>query len=276
MRFPDRVSLALAWVLTVGASPVGASQVWAQNLSLPTAPQGPSGVHHDQSAKPPKAAPREPVHRVGGGGTSSTPVVPAHGPIHPHRPAAAASSAGKAVPAQPVPPVAAPNPPASQAPASQKKVAQPEKPTDAEKSDTAPAKLPRFAALRSDEVNMRAGPGTRYRIDWVYKRRDLPVEIEREFDVWRWVRDADGIQGWVHQATLMGRRSFIVEKADATLRSEASDSAQAVAILKAGVIGRIRSCEAASDWCNVQAGSYRGYLHREQFWGVLPNEAIAP
>ena len=106
---------------------------------------------------------------------------------------------------------------------------------------------------------MRAGPGTRYRIDWVYKRRDLPVEIEREFDVWRWVRDADGIQGWVHQATLMGRRDFIVQKADATLRSEASDTASAVAILKPGVIGRIRSCEAASDWCEVQTGSYRGY-----------------
>ena len=128
-------------------------------------------------------------------------------------------------------------------------------------------KLPRFASLRSDDVNMRAGPGTRYRIDWVYKRRDLPVEIEREFDVWRWVRDADGIQGWVHQATLMGRRSFIVQKADATLRSDPSDTASAVAILKPGVIGRIRSCEAASDWCNVQTGSYRGYLRREAVLG---------
>jgi SH3-like domain-containing protein len=114
---------------------------------------------------------------------------------------------------------------------------------------------------------MRAGPGT---------RRDLPVEIEREFDVWRWVRDADGVQGWVHQATLMGRRSFIVQPSDATLRSEARESASVVAILKSGVIGRIRSCGAASDWCEVQAGSYRGYLRRDQFWGAFPNEAVNP
>ena len=60
---------------------------------------------------------------------------------------------------------------------------------------------------------------------------DLPVEIEREFDVWRWVEDPDGNRGWVHQATLMGRRSFIVQKADATLRSDAADSAAAVAVL---------------------------------------------
>jgi SH3-like domain-containing protein len=197
-------------------------------------------------------------------------VVPPHGPIHPHKPAAAASAA-KAVPAQPAAPAAAANP----APAGTT-TAQPEKLPDPEKPEGAPAKLPRFASLRSDDVNMRAGPGTRYRIDWVYKRRDLPVEIEREFDVWRWVRDADGIQGWVHQATLMGRRSFIVQKADATLRSDVSDSARAVAILKPGVIGRIRSCQASSDWCEVQTGSYRGYLRRDQFWGLLPSEAINP
>jgi SH3-like domain-containing protein len=156
------------------------------------------------------------------------------------------------------------------------KSAPPDKLPDPEKPEGSAPKLPRFASLRSDDVNMRAGPGTRYRIDWVYKRRDLPVEIEREFDVWRWVRDADGVQGWVHQATLMGRRSFIVQQADAVLRSEAKESARAVAILKPGVIGRIRSCEAASDWCDVQAGSYRGYLRREQFWGVLPDEAVSP
>ena len=123
---------------------------------------------------------------------------------------------------------------------------------------------------------MRSGPGTRYPIEWVYKRRDLPVEIEREFEVWRLVRDPDGIRGWVHQATLTGRRTFVVQGADATLRSEAKDDAAAVAILKVGVVGRIRSCAAGSDWCYVQVGDYGGYLRRQQFWGTLPNEVIAP
>ncbi len=40
----------------------------------------------------------------------------------------------------------------------------------------------------------------RYPIEWVYKRRSLPVEILR-FDVWRLVQDPDGIKGWMHQAT---------------------------------------------------------------------------
>lgn len=135
--------------------------------------------------------------------------------------------------------------------------------------------LPRFAALRTDEVNLRAGPGTRYPIDWVYKRRDLPVEILREFDVWRLVQDPDGTKGWVHQATLTGRRSFIVTGVDATLLHDPQDNARPVAILKVGVVGHIRACAAGSDWCRVQAGDYAGYLKRSQFWGTLPGEAVS-
>jgi SH3-like domain-containing protein len=193
--------------------------------------------------------------------------------VHPHKPDAAVAAKKTTVqPPVPTAPVAAPSADSSVG----AKAAPAEKLSDPEKPEGMPSRLPRFASLRSDDVNMRAGPGTRYRIDWVYKRRDLPVEIEREFDVWRWVRDSEGIQGWVHQATLMGRRSFVVQKTDATLRSEAADSAKAIAVLKPGVIGRIRSCEPSSDWCNVQTGSYRGYLRRAQFWGLLPNEAITP
>ncbi len=136
--------------------------------------------------------------------------------------------------------------------------------------------LPRFAALRSDDVNLRAGPGTRYPIDWVYKRRDLPVEIEREFDVWRLISDMDGVRGWVNQATLVARRGFVVSGAERTIRSAANDQAGAVARLQVGVIGRIRACAATSDWCEVQVGDYRGWLQRSDFWGTLPGEAVQP
>jgi SH3-like domain-containing protein len=147
-------------------------------------------------------------------------------------------------------------------------------PTEPTKGSSTGNPLPRFAALRTDEVNLRRGPGTRYPIDWVYKRRDLPVEIEREFEVWRLIVDPDGTKGWVHQATLTGRRSFIVTGQEQVLRHDPSETSAAVARLKPGVIGHIRACDAGSDWCQMQVGDYRGYLRREEFWGALPNEAI--
>lgn len=70
--------------------------------------------------------------------------------------------------------------------------------------------LPRYAALRSDEVNMRAGPGQRFPILWVYHRRGMPVRVEREFDVWRLVEDQTGQKGWMQQATLAGGRDFLI------------------------------------------------------------------
>jgi SH3-like domain-containing protein len=123
-------------------------------------------------------------------------------------------------------------------------------------------------------VNFRTGPGTRYPIEWVYKRRDLPVEIEREFEVWRLVRDPEGAKGWVHQATLTGRRTAIVTGGERVLRQAADDAAGPVAKLKAGVILRLRSCDAGSEWCQAQAGDYRGWIKRNEIWGTLPGEAI--
>ena len=129
--------------------------------------------------------------------------------------------------------------------------------------------LPRFASLKTDDVNMRSGPGARYPVLWTYKRRELPVRIEREFDVWRLVEDMDGIKGWVHQATLAGRRTFVITGKDPrTIRADASDGSAAVAVLKPGVVGRVKTCEANAAWCTVQVGDYRGWLARADFWGV--------
>ncbi len=137
--------------------------------------------------------------------------------------------------------------------------------------------LPRYASLKSDDVNMRVGPAERYPVIWTYKRRELPVKIEREFDIWRLVEDMDGVKGWVHQATLTGRRTFVITGTeDRTLRTDASETADPVAVLKPGVVGRIKSCDAGKLWCQVQVQDYRGWLQRSDIWGVDADEVVTP
>lgn len=132
--------------------------------------------------------------------------------------------------------------------------------------------IPRFVSLRSAEVNLRTGPGTNYPIEWVYVRRDFPVEVVAEFDIWRKIRDWQGTVGWVHQSMLDGRRTALVVGEDRLLRSDSSRDAAPVARLAPGVIGKLLEC--AGDWCQIDAGGYRGWLPRDEFWGVGPQEAL--
>lgn len=132
--------------------------------------------------------------------------------------------------------------------------------------------IPRFVSLRSAEVNMRTGPGTTYPIEWVYVRRGLPVEVLAEFDVWRKIRDWQGTVGWVHQSMLDGGRTVVVVGSNRKMRSEPSQTSAPVARLAAGVIGGLLEC--TGTWCRVEAAGYRGWLPRNEFWGVGPDETI--
>lgn len=134
-------------------------------------------------------------------------------------------------------------------------------------------KLPRYESLRADLVNLRAGPGEQYPIEWVYQRKGWPVEVTAAFDVWRRVRDSDGTEGWVHEHMLTPRRSVVVTGAERTLRSEPQPAAAAVARLEPGVIAHLLECKDA--WCKLDAQGIKGWLQRDQIWGVFPDEAVS-
>jgi SH3-like domain-containing protein len=139
--------------------------------------------------------------------------------------------------------------------------------------------LPRFASMRVGEANVRTGPGEQYPIEWVFVRADMPVEIIAEFDIWRKIRDWEGVEGWVRVQQLSGRRALIVTGADPRLMlARPEDGAPVVARLEPGVVGRLVDCPGAGDpsaaWCYVEAGGFRGWLARGSFWGAYAGEAI--
>jgi SH3-like domain-containing protein len=171
-----------------------------------------------------------------------------------------------------VPPVKPPEAkPAQPAPA-------PAKPPEAKPAEKAEAAKPdakagpRFAALRAEKVYLRAGPGPDFPIQWVFVRRGLPVEILANFDIYRKIRDSEGTVGWVNQQMLTGRRSVLVSGAVRDLHGEANPTSQVVAQLEPGVIASVSKCDPA--WCEVKAGGYKGWLKRDEVWGLEPGEVI--
>jgi SH3-like domain-containing protein len=132
--------------------------------------------------------------------------------------------------------------------------------------------LPRFVSTRSDSVNVRSGPGERYPVLWVLRRKGMPVEVTAEYENWRKIRDWEGTEGWVHQALLSGRRVVVVYPAEAVLRIRPDAIARPVARMAAGVTARVESCSA--DWCQLQLGQASGWISKQQLWGIYPGEMI--
>lgn len=133
-------------------------------------------------------------------------------------------------------------------------------------------KVPRFASLRSGEVNVRTGPGTRYPVEWMFVKRGLPVEITAEFGTWRRITDGQGGEGWVRRSMLSGRRMAVVSVKTETLRRRASTDAAPVARAEQGVLVSVRACR--EKWCEIDAEGFRGWVPQTSLWGVYPNELI--
>ena len=132
--------------------------------------------------------------------------------------------------------------------------------------------IPRFVSLRSDEVNVRGGPGTRYSIRWVFKRKHLPIEITQEFEHWREVRDHEGATGWIHKSMLSGARSALVLDDAQVLHRAADTTSSGLLLAQPGVVGRILACQ--RDWCRLHIDGRKGWMPKTAIWGVYPNEII--
>ncbi|MXP42387.1 hypothetical protein GRI75_12125 [Altererythrobacter soli] len=137
---------------------------------------------------------------------------------------------------------------------------------------TAPAsaqerEVPYWASLRSDEVNMRVGPSENYPVDWVYKRRNLPVKVVRLMQGWRLVRDPEGTQGWVVARLLSPERSAIViGEGVAAMREEPSESSDLRWKVEPGVVGMLGECEAG--WCELDVEGRKGWVEQDRLWGA--------
>lgn len=130
--------------------------------------------------------------------------------------------------------------------------------------------IPRFVSLKSSEGNVRRGPSLTHRIDWVFTRRDMPLQVVAEHGNWRRVVDRDGVGGWIHYALLSGVRTVIVESDMVALRSRPEEGGRVVAEAQAGVIARLGKC--FPDWCEIAADGADGWVPKTALWGVEPGE----
>jgi len=130
--------------------------------------------------------------------------------------------------------------------------------------------LPRFVSLKAGEGNARRGPSLSQRIDWVFKRRHMPLRVIGEYGHWRRVQDRDGAGGWMHYSLLSGVRTVIVEENRLPLLIKPNPDSLVKAILESDVIAWLDRC--VGDWCRITADGHQGWVAHQALWGVAEDD----
>lgn len=131
--------------------------------------------------------------------------------------------------------------------------------------------LPRFASLRTNEVNVRTGPGVKYPLEWIFIRKDLPVKITAEFEHWRQIKDWQGNEGWVHKVMLSGHRTILFTQKSTPVFAQPNEDARIIVLVEENIIGNFKGCQ--NNWCQVQVQNFKGWVQKQRVWGVLPDES---
>ena len=130
--------------------------------------------------------------------------------------------------------------------------------------------IPRFVSLKVKEANARRGPSLSHKIDWIYKRKNIPLEIYAEYENWRRVRDFEGFGGWIHYTLLSGIRYVLVKDELLEMRLLPLNNAQVIAKVPKHNIVILDQCE--KDWCRIIDDGYKGWVAKNGIWGVYKKE----
>lgn len=125
--------------------------------------------------------------------------------------------------------------------------------------------VPRFEALRFGRVNGRTGPSEDHSVAWDYQRVGLPVLVLKETEGWRYVRDPDGAEVWMH-ARMLTESGTAMALSHTTLMASPRRDARAVAEMEAGAVVTLGRCE--TGYCHVSSGRHGGWAPRAALWGA--------
>lgn len=133
--------------------------------------------------------------------------------------------------------------------------------------------IPRFASIKSNEVNARTGPTIKCPIEWVFVKKGEPVEIIAEYEQWRQIRDINGEGGWVHSSVLSGKRSVIIlgKEIIPLLKSPEIDN-KVTAKVSPNTRCQLNKCK--NNWCRISCKNYNGWVFKNILWGVYKNEEV--
>ena len=129
--------------------------------------------------------------------------------------------------------------------------------------------IPRYVSLKSNDVNLRVGPSINYPIKLKYIKKNLPIEVVDEYNVWRKVKDHENNIGWIHKSLIKGDR-FILTNNKNVKNIYNRPNGKLVGVIKSNNIINLENC--LVDWCYISHVEISGWISKDYVWGVYKNE----
>ncbi len=124
---------------------------------------------------------------------------------------------------------------------------------------------PFYVSLRSNEVNLRTGPGNEYPIKFVYQLKGLPLKVVGEYDNWYKVKDKDNDEGWVNKNLTTKKRTLIVVNGTQIMYKKNDLESNPLYRLEENVIATYKKCDTI--WCKVEVNNETGWVESKNMWG---------
>ena len=136
--------------------------------------------------------------------------------------------------------------------------------------------VPRWVSLKGD-ANLRKGPTEDATIIYRYQLKGYPMEILRDIDGWRYVRDPlDGVEGWMAQQLFSGKRYAITAKSPFSYGYDSPRKVKILVKLSPKVHAKINECD--SSWCELiiesNGSKTIAWVEKNDLLGVYNHEII--
>jgi len=124
-----------------------------------------------------------------------------------------------------------------------------------------------FASLRSNETNVRSGPGANYPIKFSFKLRNIPIKVVSEYDNWCEIEDYEGTKGWIMQSLITKKRHVMTysKKKIIQMYSKKDATSRVIFHLENFVISEYLDCEDL--WCHVKINDKKGWVLARDLFG---------
>ena len=121
-----------------------------------------------------------------------------------------------------------------------------------------------FLMLKNKEVNVRYGPGFDYPINYIYKKKYLPIKVIDKKENFRRIIDFKNNSGWIHTSQLKKSKSFVLLE-DQILFSSPTKYSKPILKIAKGRLLLVNKCK--KKWCRVKTQDYLGWIRTNNIWG---------